>query len=105
MPVTYTSTGPEFAYDSARWKDVDWYVEYYMRADSGTFYARLYDVTAAAAVTGSDASTTSTTPVRIRVGPVTLTNGNSYRVQRGVDTALGDAGELINARLVALRKP
>ena len=65
---------------------------------SGTTYAQLYDVTSAAAVSGSEVSTTNSTSYTLqKSGSITLTAGHEYRVQVKRDTANGN---IANAKIV-----
>lgn len=73
-------------------------LEVCMRQTTGTVYARLYDVTAAAAVSGSQVSTASGTFVLVESDELDLVDGHEYRAQFG--KVSGDAGELYSARLI-----
>ena len=66
----------------------------------GTAKARIYNVTDAAAVAGSEVTTTSTTYVRLRSGAVTLANTKEYQVQFGADGS--DGGFFRSAKLVVV---
>ena len=64
-----------------------------------TVYAQLYDVTGAAAVTGSEVTHTgNTTTTRKRSGAITLTDGRTYRVQVKGDS--GTAEDITATRLI-----
>lgn len=96
--------GPPFLYTAARWGAQSWYLEAYLRATSAKALARLYDVTAAAAVAGSvvtqdNAQDGLAALTRLRSGALTLTDGHEYRVQFGVQN--GGAGAYLGAKLVA----
>ena len=60
-----------------------YYFEAVMFSDASDFQvkAQLYDITAGAAVAGSEITTTSTLPVRVRSGGIVLVNGHEYKIQ------------------------
>jgi hypothetical protein len=65
---------------------VTYYFEAVLKTSDAGFaaHARLYNVTTAAAISGSDISTTNTTPTRVRSAAITLTSGsNVYKAQKG----------------------
>ncbi|MDP2930293.1 MAG: hypothetical protein Q8N56_01645, partial [bacterium] len=100
--ATYTSYGMPFLFTSANWGigSVSFYYEVYMRATTGTVYARLYNETDSTAVSGSVLSTTSTSFVRLRTATLTSTliDGKTYRAQFGKVGA--DTGETLGGKLV-----
>lgn len=98
--MSYTSIGDVFRYDSDNWDDVDFLFEAYYRATTGTAYARLYDLTASAAVTDGELDTTETTFQRERTGALTLTNEHVYECQVGKSGS--DAGEIRGAKIIAI---
>lgn len=99
--ITYTSYGPPFLYTSANWGAVSIYLEVYMRATTGTAWARLYNVTDLGPVTDSVLSTTETTMQRLRTtSALTLTNNKIYRLQFGKSGS--DAGEFLGGELVII---
>ena len=53
----------------------------YLRATTGTGYARLYDLTAGAAVAGSEVSTTESLLTLIQSGSIILVDGHEYQPQ------------------------
>ncbi len=69
----------------------------YLRASAGTGYSRLYDVTAGAAVAGSEVTTTSELFSLVESGTIRLYDGHEYRTQRYVLDANVDAGEILGA--------
>lgn len=79
----------------------DVYLQMLVKCDSGNSCSfQLYDVTGAAAVTGSSASTTSTSYELKEVGPLTLTSGlREYRIQGKYDS-VADEPKLVGARFV-----
>lgn len=59
-----------------------YYLETQLAApSSGTAYAELYDITAAAAIAGSEVSTTNTTLTILRSAAITLVAGHQYEIQ------------------------
>jgi len=68
-----------------------------MAAVVGVFYARVYDVTAAAAVAGSQISTASAIKEIVTSSAITMTDGHVYEIQFGV--AAGDSGAPSKAAL------
>lgn len=82
--VTYSLSGMPFFWDtSERPSNVQPYFEVFIRAVSGTGYARLFDLTVDAPVSGSELSTTLASYQRKRVGPLTLTDQHEYMAQKG----------------------
>ena len=82
--------------DFADWTDHTWYFEIIGKTDDGTGSFQLYNVTAAAAVSGSEITTTSTSIVRIRSVAITKPTGvNTIKVQHK-QTGGGGAG-LVNS--------
>lgn len=91
ISTTWTSRGKHW---DNYWGAVQATFSAYIRATAGTIRARLYNVTAAAAVTNSEVSTTSATADLITSTPstgFTLVDGDTYQAQTGVDT--GATGE------------
>lgn len=100
--------GPMFLYQSANWGGAAWYLEVYLRATSAKAMARLYDVTAAAAVANSvvtddNAPDGLATALRLRSVALTLVDAHEYRVQFGVQD--GGAGGYQGAKLIAIGTP
>lgn len=81
--LSYTSKGEEFNYVAANWANRTIVLQVSIRTTSGTAYARLYDDTAAAVVTGSSLSTENNTMTRLRTGGLTLVDGHNYHAQVG----------------------
>ncbi len=99
--VVYVLIGEVFSYTSANYgPGLANYFEVFHRATTGTAYARLYNTTDSAVVTGSEVNTASGTLVRQRSGAITLADGKTYRAQFG--TVAADAGEAVGAKVVAL---
>lgn len=98
--VVFALHGKTFLYTAANWPTLSWYLEADMRATTGTARARLWDVTAGAAVASSDITTTSTTFTQVRSSAVTLTDAHEYRIQYG--TFPGDNGETRGATLIGI---
>lgn len=76
------------------------YFEAVIAADSGTCYARLVNDTDNVVISGSEISTTATTPTRVRSAAITPTTGSKeYRAEFGGEEGGGDvhmwAGDLI----------
>ena len=64
------------------WPDHSWYFEIIAKTDDGIGYYRLYNVTTGVAISGSEVSTSSTTPVRLRSGSLPKPVGtNVIKVQ------------------------
>lgn len=103
--IAFTTIGKLFLFTASEWASaVVFHLEATFRATSGTVYVRLFDETAAAAVAGSQISTSSSTVVRQRsASAITLVNGNEYRIQVGVDG--GAAGAILGASVLALTPP
>jgi len=97
--IIFDPCGPPFLYTAANWTGVDFFLEVYFRATTGTVYAQLIDNTNAVPV-GSRISTAASTFTRVRSGAVSLVDGRAYRVQFGKEGA--DAGEFTSAKLVAV---
>jgi hypothetical protein len=75
----------QYPYVSTEWGVRNaFYLDVMLKAVTGTMYARLWDKTAAAAVTGSQISTTESDWTRVRSSALALTSGNEYRVQTGL---------------------
>lgn len=99
------ANGPPFLYTAANWGAQSFYLEVYMRSTSAKALARLYDVTADAAVanstvTNDSGASGSLAYTRSRSAALTLVNGNEYRVQFGVQD--GGAGAVLGAKLLAV---
>ena len=102
--ITYTTLGKLFLYTASEWATaVVYHLEATFRATSGTVYVRLFDETAAAAVTNSEVSTSSSTVARYRSSAVTLVDGNEYRIQVGIDPSA--AGAILGASVLGLTPP
>lgn len=89
--------GSPFLYTAANWTNTNWYLEAFLKAVTGTVWARLWNVTDSAEV--ATVSTSSTSYVRIRTTAFSLTDGKEYAAQFGVDsgaTGRGISLELIN---------
>lgn len=99
--VTWTTVGLETLFTEGNWSNQNTYFECYIKATSGTFYARLLDTTDSTEVGGSVLTTTSATFDRLRIGPFALTDGHEYRVQTG--SINSSTGELIGAQLIRIR--
>lgn len=96
--VVYFLQAGAFSYVAANYGTVAFFFEAFHRARSGTAYARLYDVTLAAAVAGSTVNTASATHVRQRSGALTLTDGSTYEAQfgkSGTDAAAAMGGKVV----------
>jgi len=98
--VTYTSYGLPFQYNAANWTQFKFYFEVYMRAISGTAYARLLNETDNLPVDNSVLSTTETTMQTLLTNALTLINGKPYRAQFGKIEL--DSGAVLGAKLIAL---
>jgi hypothetical protein len=98
--------GSIFLYTAANWGAVSFFLEAYYRSTSAKAMARLFDVTANAAVASStltlDAGLLGVLliPTRIRSVALTLVDGHEYRIQYGVQD--GGAGAAISAKLIAV---
>ncbi len=96
----FVSLDKRFLYTSANFgAGVNHYLEVHVRANTGTAFARLYDVTAAAVVSGSTVSTTSSSIARLRSSALTLVDGNEYVVQFG--KAPADSADKLGADLIS----
>jgi hypothetical protein len=103
----FNSFGSDIFYDPANYTTKNAiYFEAYMSAETGkTARARLYNITGATAITGSDITTTSTTLVRVRSGDIKANMPASavdMRAQRG--GLAGDAPTIKSARLIIIEK-
>lgn len=99
--LSFVNYGSAFLFTEANWKsNVAAYFEVYMRATSGTVHARLWDITTASIVAGSELSTADTDFERLRSPVITLEDGHEYIVQVGKET--GNAGEIKSGRVVML---
>src|SRR3990167_4579750 len=98
--IQFSTYAAPFLFTAANYGTVSVYVEVYIRAISGTAYARLYNETATAVVANSTVSTASSTFQRLRSSAITLVDGNSYRIQLGKSgsgEALAGALILVNS--------
>lgn len=92
--------GRPFLFTAANWGGtVNFFLEVYLRATSGTAEAELYNVTDGATVANSNVSTTSSAFVRLRSAAVTLVDGKEYRLQLAREVAAG--GAILSAQIVA----
>ena len=97
---TWTSVGALFLFTTANWSSgISIRLESTFRATSSEVKVRLYDESAASAVSSSELTTSGTTLARRRTSALTLVDGNEYRVQVGVQ---GSAGAIVGASLVGL---
>lgn len=64
--------------DVSKYSDASYYYEVSLNTSAGTGYATLYNDTAAAAVSGGEVSTSSTSIVRVRSSALTLTGSDTY---------------------------
>ena len=96
VPLLYTAYGMPFLFTETEWSGGVFTLEVYMRAITGTAYARLFNTSDMVAVTGSDLSTASAAFVRLRSGPLALVDAKEYRVQFARDSS----GEFLGAKLV-----
>ena len=95
---TFTSYASPFLFTAVTWSlGVKFALEVYIRATTGTVYARLADL-AGNPVSGSQVSTSSSSFVRLRSSSFQLVDGTSYRVQLG--KVGSDGGEAVAAKLV-----
>lgn len=95
--TTYTDVvGSLNVIDFDDWPDHNWYFEMIGKTDANTGYYRLYNITAGAAVAGSEISTTSTTPTRIRSSAITKPTGvNAIKIQHRISASGG--ADLVNS--------
>ena len=96
--VYVVDKGDVFYFDSANYGSGSWYFEVYYRATSGTAYARLWDITGAAAVADSTQDTTEGSLVRERSVALALVDGREYRVEFGSGDGAG--GKAAGAKLI-----
>ena len=95
----FAAFGMPFLYTAANWGTVAWYLQVYMRATSAKALARLYDITADAAVADSLITADGVyTAARQRSAALTLTDGHEYQVQFGNQDA--GAGAFVGAELI-----
>jgi hypothetical protein len=105
--VTYFTTDDQpWVYTAANWPStINFYLEAFLKATSGTVYARLYDDDGAAAIANSVVSTSNVAFTRLESSAISgaddLTDGNTYRFQLGADT--GASGTLKGAPCVKAR--
>lgn len=106
LQIWRDAVGSVFLYTAANWGAVTWYLEVYMRSTSAKALARLCNITLAAEVSNSvvtvDAGSAGvlSVPTRVRSSALTLVDGNSYRIQYGVQD--GGAGAFVSAKLIAI---
>lgn len=89
--------GFPFLFTSANWTSTDWRLEAFIKAISGTVWARVWNITDSVEVI--TVSTASASYVRLRSVTFTLTDGKEYSGQFGVDagaTGRGTSLRLIN---------
>ncbi len=99
--LVWTSLGKFFLYTNAEWAtSVVFQLEVTFRSTSGLVAMRLYDVTAAAPVSNSQLSTSSSNIARYRSSAFSMVDGNEYRIQTGVSS--GAAGAVLGASLVGV---
>ena len=97
--VVWVTMGSPWLFTSSNWESgVTYAYEVVMRASSGTALGRLYNNTAAAAVSSSEVLTTSATLVRVRSSTVTLVDGNEYAAQFGSDSS--STGKARGAKMI-----
>ena len=85
-------TGALNTIDFADWPDHTWYFEMIGKTDDGTGSYQLYNNTTAAAVTGSEITTTSTSAVRIRSSACTKPTGANVIIIQHKQTGGGGTG-------------
>src|SRR3989344_1530051 len=98
----FTSYGSPFLYTEANWAGgagSSFTFELYWRKTVGNVFARVYDETSSAEVTGSLVYISDATFVRTRTGDLTLTDGHVYRAQLGHVT--GASGEVYSAKFLS----
>lgn len=79
------------------WTTHNFYFEMIGKTNAGTGYYRLYNITTGQAVEGSEISTTSTTPERIRSGIIQKPTGQfAFKVQHKIDGGDG-ATQFVNS--------
>ena len=92
--------GVPFYYDAAKWPvGITFYFEAYFRATVGTVHAMLWNATDSIPVAGTTITTTSNSFIRLRSGPVSLTNLKEYRARFGTDA--DGAGEFLGGKVIA----
>lgn len=98
MPAAcYTADlGMPFLFTAVNWGSTDWRLEAFIKAVSGTVWARVWNVTDSAEVV--TVSTASTSYLRLRSATFTLTDGKEYAGQFGVDS--GATGRGFSLRLI-----
>lgn len=88
--ITATTTSSSYSTDSkalyanidvADYTSASYFFEAVLKTSAGTAYAQLYDLTSAAAISGSEVSTTATSNTRIRSSEITLLTAKNYTVQ------------------------
>lgn len=88
----------EFDFNTITFARTRCYLETMIRAQGGTAYAQLYDVTDDVFVTDSLVSTTSTSYTRRRSAPITVVDGHDYEVMVGEE--VGSGAEAYGAKLI-----
>jgi len=99
---SYVSYGSPFLYTQANWNSgsgSSFTFEVYWKKTIGNVFARVWDETSSAEVTGSVVYISDSTFVRTRTGDLTLTDGHIYRAQLGHVT--GASGEVYSAKLLS----
>ncbi len=98
--LTYQDKYRVFLYDPTQYSPAPTvYFQSYVKTDAGTGRARLFNVTDAAAVSGGEVTTASTSFVRLRTGALTLpATAKEYKVQAGSD--VGNTTDLDGADLI-----
>lgn len=98
----WTSYGRPFLYTEDNWFGTFFVFETYMRASTGTIYARVFNETDAEPVVGSQLSTIETAHIRQRTPGIFLLDGKEYRSQFAESEPVG-TGKRIAAHLIAIR--
>lgn len=88
VPITWGDYETFIQIDTTKYTPAGTFLfEAVLKTDAGTGHARLYDITGATAVSGSQVSTASTSYVRQRSGSLTLTAGaREYKAQVGYES-------------------
>jgi Flp pilus assembly protein TadG len=100
--VTFTASNAKLHTLNATWNPNNKYAfEASLQVTSPyTVYANLYDITAGAAVSGSQISTTSTTFTVVRSGQFTLIPGHQYGISLWSNSGSGTMVYLTDASLI-----
>lgn len=96
--LTWTSRGPVFLYTEANYSAINFFFQTFLKAVSGTAYARFYNKTDSKAVASSELSTASGTHTRLRSSVIILTDGKEYVTQLGAGAS--SHGDIEDSRLV-----